>query len=184
MANAEPNTGVAADLVPLLRIAAGLRDLPREDFRRRLGDELQAAPPAARAPELASVDLGELLRQIPTLVIGDATSEAEANDAVREVGWLGDRMLGVMRFSGQTPWERHPDGDELLHVLEGQVDITVLTETGATLISAGAGSVFVCPQGLWHRQYARESVTILFGTQVRTSEISDLEDPRVESGRP
>ena len=59
-----------------------------------------------------------------------------------------------MRFSGQAPWERHPDGDELLHVLEGAVDLTVLTDDGPTELRLDAGSVFVCPKGLWHRQRA------------------------------
>ena len=35
-----------------------------------------------------------------------------------------------MRFRGQTPWERHPAGDELLHVIEGAVEVTVLTDDG------------------------------------------------------
>jgi len=161
---------------PLLRIAADLRDLPRDEFRRRLARELEGGSP--RGVALDSVDLTAMLRELPTLAIGDDTTEEQANAAVREVGWLNDRMLGVMRFSGQTPWERHPDGDELLHILEGEVEITILADSGPTRLTARAGSVLVCPQGLWHRQYAREPVTILFGTPVTTSEISLLDDPR------
>lgn len=33
----------------------------------------------------------------------------------------------VGRFTGQAPWERHRHGDELVHVLDGEVDITVMT---------------------------------------------------------
>lgn len=176
MADAEPGERLDPGVAALLRIAGDLRDLPREEFRRRLGEELSGRPPAA--PPLSAIALPALLRQLPTLVVSAATTAEEANGAVRELGWLNDRMLGVMRFSGQTPWERHPGGDELLHVLEGEVEITVLADSGPTVIRASAGSVFVCPQGLWHRQYAPDAVTILFGTPVRTSEISTLEDPR------
>src|SRR5208282_5159400 len=39
---------------------------------------------------------------------------------------------------------------------------------------------FVCPQGLWHRQNAEKSVSMLYGTPIETSEISMADDPRVE----
>jgi hypothetical protein len=29
-------------------------------------------------------------------------------------------------FTGQTRWERHPHGDEMVHVLDGEVDLTVM----------------------------------------------------------
>lgn len=47
-------------------------------------------------------------------------------------------------------------------------------------VTARAGSVFVCPQGLWHRQYAPTGATVLYGTPVETSEISFAVDPRQE----
>ena len=34
-------------------------------------------------------------------------------------------LLWVGRFSGTSPWERHP-ADELIHVVEGAVEITSL----------------------------------------------------------
>jgi quercetin dioxygenase-like cupin family protein len=37
----------------------------------------------------------------------------------------GGVFLG--RFSGRTPWERHSHGDELVQVLEGEVDLTIMT---------------------------------------------------------
>src|SRR5438132_1720837 len=43
--------------------------------------------------------------------------------------------------SGTSPWERHPDDDELLQVLEGEVVIRVLTDDGPVDTTVGAGSV-------------------------------------------
>jgi mannose-6-phosphate isomerase-like protein (cupin superfamily) len=83
----------------------------------------------------------------------------------------------VGRFTGQSPWERHPDGDELLHVLEGKVEVTVLTEGGAVEQPVSAGSIFVIPRGLWHRQFARSTV-LQFGATPGRTEHSTAEDPR------
>ena len=94
--------------------------------------------------------------------------------------WIPEKfnqgMIWVGRFSGQSPWERHPDGDELLHVLEGQVEVTVLNEHGPVSTSVAAGCVFVVPRGLWHRQLAREAATQFGATPGRT-EHSTAEDP-------
>ena len=83
-----------------------------------------------------------------------------------------------MRFRGQTPWERHPAGDELLHVLEGAVEVTVLTDAGPVQRSVAAGSVLVVPRGAWHRQRAEEGVVLLFATAAETTDHSWAEDPR------
>ena len=89
-------------------------------------------------------------------------------------------LVGVMRFAGETPWERHPDGDELLHVLDGEVDVEVLTDDGSALVAIPAGHVFVCPRGLWHRQRPKTAATILFATPTATTEASWADDPRME----
>ncbi|HSB12306.1 MAG TPA: cupin domain-containing protein [Blastocatellia bacterium] len=123
-------------------------------------------------------EIGKVLNGIPELNITSETTGEEANAAVGHLGWLGDHALGVMRYSGQTPWERHPDGDELLHALDGEVDVTVLTDDGPVRTTVGAGSVFVCPRGLWHRQNPKPKVTMLFATPIRTTEVSFAYDPR------
>jgi len=139
------------------------------------GDDVPGATPPASA---IVCDLPAALRELPAVAITCATTEAEANAAVREVGRLEDRLLGVMRFSGTTPWERHPDGDELLHVLDGEVDVTVLTDDGPVAVVVPAGSLFVCPRGLWHRQTPRAAATVFFATPTATSEASWADDPR------
>lgn len=129
--------------------------------------------------ELVAHDLPAVLRGLPELAISADTTEEEADAATRSITRLGPCTLGVMRYSGLTPWERHPDGDELLHVLEGAVDVTVLTDDGRRHVHLDAGSVFVCPKGLWHRQLPRPSVTMLYGTPTKNGEASFADDPRV-----
>jgi len=140
--------------------------------------ELQGTTSAHRPAGMIPHPLGDMLRDLPKLDITDSTTEEEADAAVRMLSSVGPCSLGVMRFSGQAPWERHPDGDELLHVLEGAIDLTVLTDDGTTELRLNAGSVFVCPKGLWHRQRAPQSVTLLYGTPTQHGEVSFADDPR------
>ena len=91
---------------------------------------------------------------------------------------FNDGMLWMGRFTGQSPWERHPDGDEFIHVLEGEVEVTMLADDGPAQITVSAGSVFIVPRGLWHKQVASAEVTQVGATPGRT-EHSELEDPRM-----
>ncbi len=124
-------------------------------------------------------DLRAALREVPHLTITDATTGEDAEAATRNVAKIGNLTLGVMSYTGQTPWERHPDGDELLLVLDGELEVTTLTDDGPVKRTLRAGEAFVCPQGLWHRQFAEKSVSMLYGTPTATSEISVADDPRV-----
>lgn len=124
-------------------------------------------------------DLRAALSSLPTLTITSSTTVEEADAAVREFGSLAQCTLSLMRYSGQPPWERHPNGDELLHVLEGEIDVTVLSDEGPIQVPVQAGSVFVVPWGLWHRPVAQSRVT-LFSATPRPTEVSFATDPRRE----
>ena len=85
--------------------------------------------------------------------------------------------VGVFRTSaGVSPWERHPKDDELLHVLEGEAEITVITPDGWRTAVVTAGSIFVVPHGLWHRHTIKEKLVELFVTPGATAH-STAEDP-------
>ena len=131
------------------------------------------------AAKLQERDLRAALREVPHLNITADTTGEDADAAVRNVAKIGNLTLGVMSYTGQTPWERHPDGDELLLALDGEVEVTTLTDEGPVTRKLRAGEAFVCPQGLWHRQFAEKSVSMLYGTPIDTSENSMADDPRV-----
>jgi len=58
--------------------------------------------------------------------------------------------------------EMHPDGDELLYLISGRIDVIV--EEGGTETTVGAehsetllpGQAFLVPRGAWHRVNVRE----------------------------
>src|SRR5438445_458181 len=186
-----PSPRVNPRLAALLRIAADLRDLPSEAFRARLRAELRSevregcAPPSAGRPLVTEEDIRARLEELaagPGMVAHDLRAAlADLPEmTMRFLASLNRCTLGVTRFSAPSHWERHPAGDELLHVLEGEADVVTLTDGGPTQVTVRAGSVFVCPRGLWHRQLPRPAVTMLFGTPTENEEVSWAEDPRRE----
>jgi len=96
----------------------------------------------------------------------------------REFATVNSCAVGVFRTPADSwLWERHPDGDELLYVLEGELEMTLLRESTSEQASLNPGSLFVVPKGVWHRPYAKTDVRLLYVTPART-ETSTAEDPR------
>jgi len=107
-----------------------------------------------------------------------ATIESLKELEFRELSPFNQGTLGVYWASGGTsPWERHPDTDELLFILEGRADVTILRDDGPVVTPVGAGSLIVVPRGLWHRHTLHGTVKELYLTPGR-SEHSTAEDPR------
>lgn len=123
-------------------------------------------------------DVQAALSDLPELAITTSTTEEEAAAAMRMFTPFNQCMVGVTHFSGLTPWERHSD-DELLYVIEGEVDVTILTDAGPIDRTLREGSVFVVPRGHWHRQLPRPAVKLMFVTG--ETDVSTAKDPRRES---
>lgn len=123
-------------------------------------------------------DIRAALKELPLLTITASTTEEDALAAEQKLASFNQCMVGLVRYSGQPPWERHPGGDELLHVLEGEIDLTVLTDSDPVHETVRAGSVCVVPRGLWHRTLARSAVTLLYMTPAKGNKHSFAEDPR------
>ena len=92
---------------------------------------------------------------------------------------FGEGSLWIGRFKGQSPWERHPTTDELLHILDGEVELTLLTDEGSQTTTLPSGSLFVVPKGCWHRLLARDYVKSC-GVTPGPTDHSSADDPREE----
>jgi mannose-6-phosphate isomerase-like protein (cupin superfamily)/ketosteroid isomerase-like protein len=128
--------------------------------------------------DMDAIDLDEAAGSLTEMAIDPGRTREEGAGSMSFLGPFNQCTLGLVRFSGQTPWERHPGGDELLHVLTGEVRVTLLGEGGRTEATLRAGSIFVVPRGVWHRQVASAGVTLLFATPTEETEHSWAEDPR------
>src|SRR5215831_19489150 len=132
-------------LAALLRVAADLRGLPSQEFKARLESALAAqaqrlgGPTPAPSRSTPIVTAGDLQARLQEMA-GESKLVAHDLDtafgglpemAMRFLVSLNECTVGVSRFSTQIPlWECHPAGDELLHVLEGALEVTTMTDEG------------------------------------------------------
>jgi mannose-6-phosphate isomerase-like protein (cupin superfamily) len=87
-----------------------------------------------------------------------------------------DCICGVGAFVGRPPWEHHTAGDELLLVLAGESDLTVIEHGARVTRTISSGELVIVPQDCWHSNDAPKGVTIFFMTPAEGNEIS-WDDP-------
>jgi mannose-6-phosphate isomerase-like protein (cupin superfamily) len=127
---------------------------------------------------IKAVDIKSELVGRPVLgARGKETTETEAREAFAVLAPFRDGSIFAGSFSGESPWERHQKGDELVQILEGATTLTIMTDSGPQSFKLAAGMIIVVPQGHWHRFHSAERVTVLSATPQPT-EHSRAEDPR------
>ncbi len=127
---------------------------------------------------IKAVDIKAELAGRPVLgARGKETTEAEAKAAFAVLAPFRDGSIFAGSFSGDSPWERHQKGDELVQILDGATTLTIMTEGGPQSFKLAAGMIIVVPQGHWHRFHAAERVTVLSATPQPTDH-TQAEDPR------
>lgn len=112
----------------------------------------------------------------PSLV-ADSLAEME----FRELASFNEGAVGVFwsEAGGPSPWEMHPDCEEMLQVLEGAIEVEILPEDGrpGEITAVSQGEFIVIPRRCWHRQTLLKRTKELYLTPGRT-EHSMAEDPR------
>ena len=112
------------------------------------------------------------------------TTEADREGAFARLAPYRDSAINVAKFSGEGPWERHPNGDEIVQVVEGATTFHIMTEDGMTedgpqSHALKAGMRVIVPQGAWHRFEAPEGVSLMTTTPQPTQHLTfAVEDPR------
>lgn len=100
-------------------------------------------------------------KDVASIRKGFAALSQRANESL---GSFDKSSIGIGRYvPGSSPWERHNNGDELLYVTDGHVQIEVLNDSGKSSIEQLVeGSLFVVPRGKWHQLTAADNVNILY----------------------
>ncbi len=91
-----------------------------------------------------------------------------------------DGNIFSAKFSGDGAWERHPNGDELVQVVEGTTTLHVMAADGPQSYELKAGMLAIVPQGTWHRFHAPAGVALMTATPKPTEHLTvDIDDPRL-----
>lgn len=62
-------------------------------------------------------------------------------------------------------WEMHPEGEELVVLLSGSIDLVLDDGTREWTVSLRSGSsTWINPRGVWHRAIVHEPSDVLFAT--------------------
>ena len=107
------------------------------------------------------------------------SSDAEREGAFARLGDYRDGGIFTAKFTGVSAWERHPQGDEIVQIIDGATTLHLLTEVGKQSLHMTAGMLVVVPQNVWHQFDAPDGVCVMTTTPQPTVHLRvDVEDPR------
>jgi mannose-6-phosphate isomerase-like protein (cupin superfamily) len=105
--------------------------------------------------------------------------ERKATGAFATLSPFRDGNIFSAKFAGDGAWERHPNGDELVQVVEGATTLHIMTDDGPQSFTLTAGMMVIVPQGMWHRFHSPDGVSLVTATPKPTEHLTvDVEDPR------
>src|SRR5215510_521712 len=106
-------------------------------------------------------------------------AERKGTKAFATLAPFRDGNIFSAKFSGDGAWERHPNGDELVQIVDGAATLHIMTDAGPQSYPVHAGMVVIVPQGTWHRFHSPEGVTLVTATPKPTEHLTiDIDDPR------
>ena len=114
--------------------------------------------------------LGFLAERTPT------TTASESEGAFRRLSAYREGGVFVGHWAGASEWERHPAGDEIVMVLEGETTIFFLSDGDEAAAPLHSGELVVVPQGTWHRFETPTGVKLLSVTPQPTEHRPDRPD--------
>ncbi len=111
---------------------------------------------------------------------GGATQVESGNDfwaRLPERAELGEGRLlwAAAQVRDSADWEMHPQGDEVVYLLSGAIDLAVLAGDAERTVTLRPNSACIVPRGVWHRFIVQKpanvlSITPSLGTQRRPVE--------------
>jgi mannose-6-phosphate isomerase-like protein (cupin superfamily) len=119
--------------------------------------------------------LGLLRGRTPDMTEADR----KASGAFATLAPFRDGNIYSARFAGDGAWERHPNGDELVQIVEGSATLHLMTDEGPKSYPVSAGMMVVVPQGTWHRFHSPDGVGLVTATPKPTEHLTvHVDDPR------
>ena len=110
------------------------------------------------------------------------TPEAAREGAFARLAPYRDGGVFAAKFAGDGAWERHPNGDELVQVIDGAATLHIIEGEAPRTYALKAGMLVIVPQGSWHRFEAPDGVCLMTATPKPTEHLTvDVADPRTLS---
>ena len=138
----------------------------------------------SRTPSI--IDLNAELAKLTMLRRTPQSTREETKGSVARLASYRDGLLLAIKASGTDHWERHPTGDELIHILDGTATLEIVCDDGPPKSFAlRAGMIAVIPRGAWHRALSADGKTEMTATPFPGDHIElDVDDPRSIDGKP
>src|SRR5215475_3256686 len=134
---------------------------------------------------VAILDLKATLADMPTMQgrrPESTEAERKATGAFVTLTPFRDGNIYSAKFAGRAAWERHPNGDELVQIVDGATGVDIIVDGKMETHQLTAGMTVVVPQGAWHRFHAPNGVSIVTATPRPTEHLTiDVQDPRTLS---
>ena len=126
------------------------------------------------------IDLKAELAKLTILRGRDPLDGAEKKkEAIVRLAPYRDGSIFASKFSGDSGWERHRQGEEIVEVVDGAATLHFLTEDGPRSVALSGGMMVIVPVGMWHRFDSPDGVTLITATPQPTDHpATDVEDPR------
>lgn len=129
-------------------------------------------------PKSEAISLNKAFEKLE--FVGNRTPESsdeQLGGAFAKLAPYRDGAIFIGHYAGNSEWERHPQGDEIVYVLEGETTLVLLDEEGERGNLLRSEEFLIVPQNTWHRFETPNGVKILTATpqptdhSVRTPEI-------------
>lgn len=107
------------------------------------------------------------------------TTKVDRQGSSAQLAPYRDGAIFITKFAGKGGWERHRNGDEIVHIIDGAATLYLMTDDGPQALTLGPNMIAVVPQGIWHRFNSPDGVTLMTATPQPTDHPAvHVEDPR------
>lgn len=79
------------------------------------------------------------------------TSTEEFKRAFTVLSEYRDGAIFLANYAGNSDWERHANGDEVVYIIEGETSLFLIENGDEKRNNLEAGELLVVPQNTWHR---------------------------------
>lgn len=103
-------------------------------------------------------------------------AEREENRSFARLMPYRDGTIFITKFAGTGHWERHPNGDEIVQIIDATTSLYIVSDGRSETLNLSGGALVVIPQGAWHRFESAERVSLMTVT-LQPSDFTTADNP-------